>query len=122
MVRVFFSHPFRLTSSDMITSAFCRDVTYDHNSVTLHDVETLITENGQEWAADGTMVVFIPNVAAVQHLPPENVSPDERKDVWQFLLRDLRKQRQFVDDQERIGGWLREAQARWEEPHESEEA
>lgn len=39
--------------------------------------------------------------------------------VWQFLIGDLRKQRQFVDDQQRIGGWLREAQARWEEQEEA---
>lgn len=39
--------------------------------------------------------------------------PPYEPTIWQFLLDDLRRQRQFVDDQERIGGWLREAQVRW---------
>ena len=57
-------------------------------------------------------------LAEIDRLRAENVRTNG--DVWQFLIRDLRKQRQFVDDQQRIGGWLREAQARWEEQHESE--
>ena len=39
--------------------------------------------------------------------------PPYEPTIWQFLLDDLRRQRQFVDDQQRIGGWLRDAQVRW---------
>lgn len=57
-------------------------------------------------------------LAEIERLRAENVRTNG--DVWQFLIRDLRKQRQFIDDQERIGGWIRDAQARWEEQHEGE--
>ena len=39
--------------------------------------------------------------------------PPHEPSFLDFLLADLRKQRQFVDDQERIGGWLRDAHERY---------
>ena len=41
------------------------------------------------------------------------IEPPHEPSFLDFLLDDLRRQRQFVDDQQRIGGWLRDAQARY---------
>ena len=39
--------------------------------------------------------------------------PPHEPSFLDFLLDDLRRQRQFVDDQQRIGGWLRDAHERY---------
>lgn len=39
--------------------------------------------------------------------------PPDTPSFYDFLLGDLRRQKQFVDDQERIGGWLRDANERY---------
>ena len=39
--------------------------------------------------------------------------PPDTPSFYDFLRADLRKQRQFVDDQERIGYWLRDAYERY---------
>ena len=39
--------------------------------------------------------------------------PPHEPSFIDFLLDDLRRQRQFVDDQQRIGGWLRDAHERY---------